>query len=152
MSADIPIDCVALRAKFDDEAFSNGARAALRRAAKLEELELLPALYRLFPGKNPDIRYQCIAFLLPYARHSDKAKSIGAQLAAAKISEARVLQVARSPFPLDLEQLRRLLKQIDTAVDWKKFGESLWYWSEHSKRQIVKDYYLAQFAPPKGDQ
>lgn len=149
MSSEFP-DFVALKARFDSEAFPNGARAELRRVAELDDVALLPALYRLFPGQRPDERYQRIAFLLPHARHAANAKSLGAQLASAKFSEARVLQVARSRAPQDLIQLRRLLIHADLAVDWQAFGKTLWYWNAISKRQLVEDFYLAQFTPAKG--
>lgn len=149
MSSELP-DFVALKARFDSEAFPNGARAELRRVADPEGVAFLPALYRLFPGQRPDDRYHRIAFLLPYARHATKAKPLGAQLAYAKIAEARVLQVARSRAPLDLIQLRRLLSHADPALDWQVFGKTLWYWNEISKRQLVEDFYLAQFTPAKG--
>lgn len=149
MSNELP-DFVALKARFDGEAFPNGARAELRRVAELGEVALLPALYRLFPGQKLDERHQRVAFLLPYARHAANAKSLGAQLAAAKIAEARVLQVARSRSPLDLVQLRRLLNHADAAVDWRTFGKTLWFWNALSKRQLVEDFYLAQFTPAKG--
>ena len=149
MSSELP-DFIALKAHFDSEAFPNGARAELRRVADPEGVAFLPALYRLFPGQRPDERYQRIAFLLPYARHATKAKPLGAQLADAKVAEARVLQVARSRAPLDLIQLRRLLNHADPAVDWQAFGKTLWYWNEISKRQLVEDFYLAQFTPAKG--
>lgn len=149
MSSELP-DFVALKARFDGEAFSNGARAELRRVADLDEVALLPALYRLFPGQRPDERHYRIAFLLPCAKHAANAKSLGAQLATAKVSEARVLQVARSRSPLDMVQLRRLLSHAGVAIDWNVFGKMLWYWNDISKRQLVEDYYLAQFTPAKG--
>jgi CRISPR system Cascade subunit CasB len=149
MSSELP-DFVTLKARFDSEAFPNGARAELRRVAELEDVALLPALYRLFPGQKPDERYQRIAFLLPCAKHAPNAKSLGAQLAAAKIAEARVLQVARSRSPLDIVQLRRLLSHADVAIDWQAFGKTLWYWNDISKRQLVEDFYLAKFTPAKG--
>ncbi|MEW5824361.1 MAG: type I-E CRISPR-associated protein Cse2/CasB [Pseudomonadota bacterium] len=150
MSADLP-DFVALRARFDSEAFSNGARAELRRLPDLESVSLCPALYRLFPGQKPDDRHLRLAFLLPCCKHDARAKSLGAQLAKEKVSEARVLQVARSQSPLDLIQLRRLLMHIEPAVNWAEFGRALWFWNPLSKRQLVEDYYLAQFSPAKGD-
>jgi CRISPR system Cascade subunit CasB len=149
MSTELP-DFVALKARFDSEAFPNGARAELRRASEPSEVVLLPALYRLFPGQKPDERYQRLAFLLPYARQATNAKPLGAQLTGAKISEARVLQVARSRSPMDIVQLRRLLSHADVAVDWQSFGKTLWYWNALSKRQLVEDFYLAQFTPAKG--
>lgn len=149
MSSEL-LDFVALKARFDSEAFSNGMRAELRRVAEPEEVALLPALYRLFPGQRPDERHYRIAFLLPCAKQAANAKSLGAQLAAAKVSEARVLQVARSRSPLDMVQLRRLLGHAGVAIDWNVFGKMLWYWNDISKRQLVEDFYLAQFTPAKG--
>ena len=149
MSSELP-NFVALKALYDSEAFSSGARAELRRVAELEDVALLPALYRLFPGQKPDERHYRLAFLLPYAKHAANAKSLGAQLAAAKIAEARVLQVARSRSQQDIVQLRRLLNHVDAAVDWQAFGKTLWYWNDISKRQLVEDFYLAKFTPAKG--
>jgi len=143
-------DFVALKAYFDGEAFSNGLRAELRRIAGLDEVALLPALYRLFPGQKPDERHRRIAFLLPCARHASNAESLGAQLVAAKVAEARVLQVARSKSPLDLIQLRRLFQHADPTVDWQSFGKRLWYWNELSKRQLVEEFYSSKFTSSKG--
>jgi CRISPR system Cascade subunit CasB len=92
-----------------------------------------------------------LAFLLPCCKHDTKAKTLGAQLAAAKVAEARVLQVARSHAPLDLVQLRRLLSHIEPAVNWSEFGKTLWFWNERAKRELVENYYLAKFTPAKGD-
>lgn len=150
MSADLP-DFVALRARFESEAFSTGARAELRRLPDVESVALCPTLYRLFPGQKPGERHLRLAFVLPCCKHDAKAKSLGAQLAKAKVGEARVLQVARTQAPLDLIQLRRLLTHIEPAVNWAEFGKALWYWNHLTKRQLVEDYYLAQFTPAKGD-
>jgi len=151
MSTDLP-DFVALRARFESEAFSNGARAELRRLPDMETVALCPALYRLFPGQKPDGRHLRLAFLLPCCKHDAKAKSLGTQLAKAKVREARVLQVARAHSPLDLIQLRRLLAHINPAVNWAEFGKTLWYWGDRARRQLVEDYYLAQFPLAKGAQ
>lgn len=149
MSADLP-DFVALKARFESEAFPAGARAELRRVADPEAVSLCPALYRLFPGQKPHVRHWQLAFVLPCCRHDAKAKSLGAQLATAQVAEARVLQVARAQAPLDLIQLRRLLAHIEPAVNWLAFGKTVWFWDERSKRQLVEDYYLAKFTPAKG--
>lgn len=150
MSADLP-DFVALKARFEGEGFPNGARAELRRVVDPESVAFYPALYRLFPGQKPDDRHLRLAFVLPCCKHDSKAKPLGAQLATAKVAEARVLQVARARTPLDLIQLRRLLAHIEPAVNWQEFGKMLWFWGERAKRQLVEDYYLTQFTPAKGD-
>ena len=150
MSGDYP-DFAALRVRFESEAFSNGARAELRRATDPDEVALRPALYRLFPGQKPDDRHLRLAFLLPCCRHDAKAPSLGAQLAKARVAEARVMQVARANSPLDLIQLRRLLTHIDPIVNWEQFGEMIWKWNKWEKRKFVESYYIAQFTPTKGD-
>lgn len=149
MSKDLP-DFVALKARFDSDAFPSGARADLRRVARPEDVAYTPALYRLFPGQKPDDRHLRLAFLLPCCKHSGSAKSLGAQLSKAKVAEARVLQVARSKTPQDLIQLRRLLTYVEPVVDWQALGRMIWFWGETSKRQLVEDYYLTQFTPAKG--
>lgn len=149
MSAELP-DFVALKKHFDEK-LSNGERAELRRIAEPDDVALTPALYRLFPGQKPDDRHLRLAFLLPCCKHSSKAKSLGAQLAEAKVAEARVLQIARTHAPLDIVQLRRLLAHIEPAVNWADFGRMAWYWNDKAKRQLVEDFYIARFNPAKGD-
>lgn len=152
MSAELP-DFVALKMRYDNESFSTGARAELRRVAEPEDVALTPALYRLFnfTEQKPDDRHLRLAFLLPCCKHSAKAKPLGTQLAEAKVSEARVLQVARAHAPLDMVQLRRLLTHVEPTVDWSEFGRMIWYWNDRAKRQLVEDFYIARFNPAKGD-
>ena len=149
MNSELP-DFVALKMRYDNESFSKGARAELRRTTEPEDVALTPALYRLFPGQKPDDRHLRLAFLLPSCGHATKAKPLGTQLAEAKVAEARVLQVARAPAPLDLVQLRRLLTHIKPDVDWSVFGRMVWYWNDRAKRQLVEDFYIARFNPAKG--
>ena len=150
MTTGLP-DFVALKNRYDSENFTNGARAELRRVAEPDDLALIPALYRLFPGQRPDNRHLRLAYLLPYCKHVPKAKSLGAQFAKANIAEARVLQVARSQGPLDMMQLRRLLTHVEPSVDWSDFGRMVWFWNDHSKRQLVEEFYIARFASGKGE-
>lgn len=142
-------DFVALRSRY--EAFPPGPKAELRRVAEPEDLALAAAFYRLFPGERPNDRHQRLAFLLPWCPHQLKAKTLGTQLAGEEVSEARVLQTARAKSPLDIIQLRRLVMHIEATVDWNDFGRMLWFWSDRSKRQLVEDFYFAQFSPAKGD-
>ena len=150
MTAELP-DFVALKMRYDNETFPTGARAELRRVAEPDDVALTPALYRLFPGQRPDDRHLRLAFLLPCCKHAAKAKSLGAQLANAKVAEARVLQVARAHAPLDMVQLRRLLAHIEPTVDWSEFGRMVWFWEPKDKRKFVEDFYIARFTPAKGD-
>ena len=149
MNSELP-DFVALKMRYDSDSFPTGARAELRRVAEPDDVAFCPALYRLFPGQKPDDRHLRLAYLLPCCTHDPHAKSLGAQLAAAKVAEARVLQVARARAPLDMVQLRRLLAYVKPAVNWTEFGRTVWFWNDKSKRQLVEDFYLAQFTPAKG--
>lgn len=144
------VNFVGLKMRYDNETFPTGARAELRRVAEPNDVALLPALYRLFPGQRPDDRHLRLAYLLPCCKHAAKAKSLGVQLAEAKVAEARVLQVARSRSPLDMVQLRRLLMHIEPTVDWEKFGQMIWDWDDCAKRQLVENFYIARFTPAKG--
>lgn len=144
------VNFVGLKMRYDNETFPTGARAELRRVAEPNDVALTPALFRLFPGQHPDDRHLRLAYLLPCCKHAAKAKSLGAQLAEAKVAEARVLQVARSHSPLDMVQLRRLLTHIEPTVDWAKFGQMIWDWDDRVKRQLVEDFYIARFTPAKG--
>lgn len=150
MTTELP-DFIELKMRYDNETFPKGPRAALRRVAEPDDVALTPALYRLFPGQKPDDRHLRLAYFLPYCTHSPKAKALGAQLAEAKISEVRVLQVARARTPLDLVQLRRLLAHIEPTLDWAEFGRMIWYWNDRAKRQLVEDFYISRFAPAKGE-
>ncbi len=149
MKADLP-DFVALKMRYDNESFPTGARAELRRVAEPGDVAFTPALYRLFPGERPGDRHLRLAYLLPCCKHAAKAKSLGEQLAEAKVAEARVLQVARSHSPLDMVQLRRLLMHIEPTVDWADFGRTVWYWNDRAKRQLVEDFYIGRFTAAKG--
>jgi CRISPR system Cascade subunit CasB len=142
-------DFVALRHCYEN--LQPGQRAELRRAPDLEELTSTPALYRLFPGQRPDDRHLRLAFLLPWCRHAAGAPSFGAQLVAAKVSEQRVIQMARSEGPAALVHLRRLAMHVEPAVDWTAFGETLWFWGSRAKRKLVEDFYLAQSGLLKGE-
>ena len=150
MTTGLP-DFVALKNRYDSKNFTNGARAEIRRVAEPDDLALIPALYRLFPGQRPNDCHFRLAYLLPFCRHQAKGKSIGAQLAEANIAEARVQQVARSQSPLDMVQLRRLLTHVESSVDWSDFGRMVWFWNDRSKRQLVEEFYIARFAPGKGE-
>lgn len=149
MSSELP-DFVALKMRYDSDSFPTGARAELRRVAEPDGVAFCPALYRLFPGQKPDDRHLRLAYLLPCCKHDPHAKSLGAQLVAAKVAEARVLQVARAHAPLDMVQLRRLLAYVEPAVNWTEFGEMIWKWNKYQKRKFIEQFYLAQFTPAKG--
>ena len=128
-------------------ALDRGKQAELRRhARKPDDLGELPAYYALFHGIRPSRQHQRVAFFLPVCKHREGAPSIGEQLADRKISEMRIFQVIRSESPNDLIQLRRLCQHIEPEVDWRKFGEMLWYWGDKAKRQLLEDYFVKKNA------
>ncbi|MEW6380588.1 MAG: type I-E CRISPR-associated protein Cse2/CasB [bacterium] len=132
-----------LKTRFDS-ALSNGQRAEIRRVRDPDELDWLPSFYRLLPtGAHADRQWRRIIFLLPFARQTDGAASLGAQLAKAKVSEARLFQIIRSNYPNDFLYLRRILQQVQPSLDWQQFGKMLYYWGDNTKRHILEDYFLA---------
>lgn len=151
VKADVP-EFLAVWQRYRAETFGKGAQAELRRVADPDELRERPALYRLFPGERPGRQHLRVAFLLPHCSHKAGAESLGTLFAKSKksVAEARVLQMVRSPWPEDIKHLRRLIIQVDPAVDWGEFGQVLWFWNDQQKRRIVEDYYIAQFNPAKG--
>lgn len=140
-------DFVVLRRRY--ESLSPGQKAELRRVAEPDDLRDFPSLYRLFPGQQISDNWLRVAFLLPYCRHRDGASSLGSQLAAAKVNEARLFQVVRAKEPIDLVQLRRLVFQAEQTVDWKQFGWTLLAWGKEKKRKLLEDYFIAK--TKKGD-
>lgn len=131
-----------------------GQKAELRRVADPDDLAFTPAFYRLFPGIPTTRQHRNIAFLLPWLSHKEGSPSFSAQLAKQHIAEARIFQVVRATdAATSLIQLRRLAMQIKPTVDWKAFGEMIWYWgrdtSSPAKQTFVKDYYLALYTPAK---
>jgi CRISPR system Cascade subunit CasB len=150
LRSDLP-DFAGLWDRYQATTFPAGARAELRRVGEPADLALTTALYRLFPGERPDERHRRVAFLLPWCDGA-KGKSPGfaEQMVAKGISEARVLQVARAPSPLDMIYFRRLAMHVEPVVEWANFGPILWFWGDRSKRRIMEDFYLALFKTSKG--
>ncbi|MBC8403350.1 MAG: type I-E CRISPR-associated protein Cse2/CasB [Candidatus Marinimicrobia bacterium] len=126
------------------EKMGTGGRAELRRCARPEDVALIPAFYRLFPGIRTDVRHQRIAYYLPFVKHSEGSTSLGMQLAKAKISEKRLFQVLRSQSPNDIIQLRRLVQQAEPRLDWQQFGQILFFWNDEKKRRLLEDYFMYQ--------
>ena len=126
------------------EKMGTGPRAELRRCATPDEVALRPSFYRLLPGIKTDMRWQRMAYFLPFVKHKENTDSLGKQLAAGKISEKRLFQVVRSESPNDLIQLRRLLQQVEPQLDWQQFGETLFFWDEEKKRRLLEDFFMHQ--------
>ena len=124
-----------------------GQKAELRRVAEPDDLSLVAALYRLFPGIRPDVRHRRVSFLLPWCVQSKGSSAdLGRQLVDKGINEMRVLQVARASSPLDLIQFRRIVMHVEPFVDWAEFGPMMWFWGKGNKRHLVENFYLAKFS------
>ncbi len=145
-------DFIGLHNRYQKLADKDGSfRSQLgKRVGTPEDLGSRPAFYRLFPGEYPPAWGDRIVFFLPFCRHSEDGKSLGAQLAAKKISEMRLFQVIRAEYPNDLIQLRRLVQNIEpVSVNWKEFGKMLYDWSnrfpdsrERAKRRLLEDFFV----------
>jgi len=138
-------DFTALWERYRD-VLSAGHRAELRRVRSPDELRDVPALYRLLGGRRPNKRWLRVVYMLPYLKHSLKGKSLGAQLAEANVSEARLFQVIRSEEPNDLVQLRRILQQVEPTVNMDKQGRDLFFWDKRqNKQRLIEDYFVSKF-------
>ncbi|MFQ5481023.1 MAG: type I-E CRISPR-associated protein Cse2/CasB [Thermodesulfobacteriota bacterium] len=128
------------------DVLSAGHRAELRRVRCPDELRDVPALYRLLGGRRPNERWLRVVYMLPYLKHSLNGKSLGAQIAEANVSEARLFQVVRSEEPNDLVQLRRILQQVEPMVNIDKLGPDLFFWdNKRNKQKLVEDYFVSKF-------
>lgn len=137
------------------EQFSRGDKAQLgKRIGTPEDLAMVPAFYRLFPGIQPSEWHYRAAFLAPFIRHSDVGPTlgeyIGEQERLKKVGtlERRVLQVARASPPQDIVYLRRLLMRFDEpAVNWSglaKFFSVDEKKNAEGKRKFVEQYFISR--------
>lgn len=133
------IDFVEIAERF--KRLGSGQKAELRRVAAPDDVAMIPAFYRLFPGIKTDTRWQRLAYFLPCAQHAPGGKALGGQLAKAGISEARLFQVIRSESPNDLIQLRRLVQQVEPVLDWQGLGRTLFFWGKQEKQRLLEDYF-----------
>lgn len=141
----LDIDFVELRRRY--EGLPNGPKADLRRTAHPDDVAEIAVSYRLFPGRRIDKRLQRLLFCLPWIRHADGTRQLGAVLALAKVNESRLFQVIRSESPNDLIQLRRLLQWADPITDWNSCGPQVLYWNDRNKRSLLEAYYMAWNEP-----
>lgn len=127
------------------EVLTNGQRSEIRRVREPDDLDVMPAFYRLLlPLYRPTARLRQVVFFLPSVSHSEEGGNLGRQLRKGNVSEARLFQMVRSGQPQDLLHLRRLCQQVHPVVSWQQFGKTLFYWGDNAKRRIVEQYYLAE--------
>ncbi|MCG2740030.1 MAG: type I-E CRISPR-associated protein Cse2/CasB [Syntrophaceae bacterium] len=132
---------------------ASGPRAELRRVNSPAELLEIPAFYRLFSGMGSKEwekeAYQRLIYCLPCIKdHTEQPITLGEALAKKRdggrtaVSEKRLFQVIRSSAPNDMIQLRRILKMVEPIVNWPKAAETIWYWNDRSKRDMLEQYFL----------
>ncbi len=139
------MDFMEIYNKFHNK-LSNGDRAEIRKIAKPDDLETLPAFYKLLGNRlneQNEKQWKRVVFFLGVKdlKHKENGLSLGQAFQQAEVSEKRMFQVIRSESPNDLIQLRRLVVHTKPTVDFQKMANTLWYWGKHSKKQILKDFY-----------
>lgn len=140
------------------EKFSPGDKAQIgKRIGLPEDLVMVPAFYKLFPGIQPSKWHYRTAFLVPFIRHSDVGPTlgeyIGEQERLKKVGslEQRVLQVVRANPPQDMVYLRRLLMRFDEpAVNWVKSGLAKFFSEDEEKnaegkKRFVEQYFISRY-------
>ena len=150
MSQSLP-DFLEVYKKFHDEQkFSNGDRAEIRRAMSPDDLEALPAFYKLLGSRlhqGSEKQWRRLVFFLIKELKGEGSDSLGRALARFLKNnpsvEKRMFQIVRSNSPNDLIQLRRLIKHLQPSFDFQKFAKLTWYWGDRSKKQLLKDFLMA---------
>jgi len=143
---------------------SSGFKAQLgKRIGVPDDLAMVPAFYRLFPGITPTDWHYRAAFVVPFLRHSDSGPSLGAYIGELERSkkigsvERRVLQIARAVPQHDIVYLRRLLMRFDEpAVNWNKSGLAQFLSVDEEKnargkKALVEHYFIARNRAGKGE-
>lgn len=118
-----------------------GAKADLRRAATPDQLRDTPGLYRLFPGHRPTPDQVNAAFLIAWCEREVGGTKI-APACAEKVAEARIIQIARAPYPEDLIAFRRVVIQLQPQLGWQEIAPLAWDWNQETKRELVEAYYI----------
>lgn len=138
----------------DFQALDSTRKSLLKRAVTPSDLLEQPAFYGLYRKhlKSPEERSQLLRLIycLPFIQHHAEGRGLGASLAVTgkegkvKVGEKRVIQLARiENGEQSMVTLRRLLKQAEPEMDWLKAAQSLWFWGERSRRQLLEDYFMA---------
>ena len=136
---------------------SSGFKSQLgKRIGSPDDLAMVPAFYKLFPGVNPSEWHYRTAFIVPFLRHSETGPGlgefIGTQERTGKVGnlERRILQIARSMPPQDVIYLRRLLMRFgEPVVNWNMSGLAKFFSTDEEKnakgkRIFVEQYFIAR--------
>jgi len=122
---------------------SKGDRAELKRCS-LEKLANAPAYFRIlkYSGSSDSKQTQRILFLFVAidASDEDDAVSVAEALIKAGVKEQQIIQIVRSG-ENGIEYLKRQLVRCKN-IKIKSLGELAQYWSEQTRRNLLKDYIL----------
>jgi CRISPR system Cascade subunit CasB len=146
------------------EKLSRGDQAQLgKRIGFPDDLAMMPAFYKLFPGITPSEWHYRAAFITPFIRHSDASpelgKFIGTLERSGKIGNMyrRILQIIRAAPQQDVIYLRRLLMRFDKpAINWNKSGLAQLFSTDEKKnaegkKKFVEQYFIARYSAEKGE-
>ena len=123
---------------------SRGDQAELKRC-NLKKLADTPAYFRVlkYSGASDTKQTQRILFLLVAIDISDEPESdsVAEALLKAGVKEQQIIQITRSGAN-SIEYLKRQLVRCKN-VRLNSLGKLGQYWSEQSRRNLLKDYILA---------
>jgi CRISPR system Cascade subunit CasB len=146
-----PPDFADVRKKY--EQLSRGDQAQLgKRIGSPQDLAMIPAFYKLFPGIAPSEWHYRAAFISPFLRHSDTGPSLGKFVADQEYLkktgnlERRVLQIARAIPPQDIIYLRRLMIRFnEPLINWNESGLAQFFSVDEEKNAIGKKKFIEQY-------
>jgi len=156
------LDFVKVRERY--EKLSRGDQAQLgKRIGLPDDLAMIPAFYKIFPGDTPSEWHYRVAFIAPFIRHSDTGPELGKYIGTLERSgkvgnlERRVLQIARAIPPQDIIYLRRLLMRFDEpAINWNKSGLAKLFSIDEEKntegkKKFIEQYFIVRHSAEKGE-
>lgn len=155
-------DFAKIRERYEN--LSRGDQAQIgKRIGSPEDLAMVPAFYKLFPGTTPSEWHYRAAFITPFLRHSDSGPELGKFIGdlerSGKVGNLmkRILQIARAAPPHDIIYLRRLLMRFDKPViNWNKSGLSKLFSTDtekntNGKKKFTEQYFVARYSVEKGE-
>ena len=127
------------------QALSNGDQAELKRC-NLKKLSNTPAYFRVlkFTGAKDSVQTQRILFLLVGLKITTDEQSVNVATALLKagVKESQIIQITRSG-DNSIEYLKRQLVRCK-KVKLESLGKLSQFWGESSRRQLLKEFILAE--------
>jgi CRISPR system Cascade subunit CasB len=124
---------------------SKGDQAELKRC-NLNKLANCPAYFRVlkFSGAKDTTQTQRILFLMTSIDISQESEALPVALALLKagVKESQIIQITRSGDNA-IEYLKRQLVRCK-QVQLESLGKLAQFWGENSRRQLLKEFILAE--------